>query len=122
MTAQNTSIVNAASDTTQQYFNNIFLRPATVTNNQDAAIIGFFEKQTNGNKLAAQVLASAVIYTALAQNTDPMDIISQLANLPNGQLNSYLTMFLNLNRVGTSYLGINNQPITNKYIKRAIMV
>jgi hypothetical protein len=122
MTAQNTSIVNAASDTTQQYFNNIFLRPSTVTNNQDAAIIGFFEKQTNGNKLAAQSLASAVIYTALAQNTDPMNILSQFANLPDGQLNPYLTMFLNLNRVGTSFLGINNQPITNKYIKRAIMV
>lgn len=37
-------------------------------------------------------------------------------------LNSYLTMFLNLNRVNTSLLGISNQPQTNKYIKRAILM
>jgi hypothetical protein len=122
MTTQNTGIVNVDSGTTQKYFNNLFLRPSTVTNNQDAAVIGFFELQTNGNKLAAQAIASAVIYTALAQNVDPMSIVSQFKNLPTEQLTPYLTMFLNLNRIGTSFLGINNQPITNKYIKRAIMV
>lgn len=37
-------------------------------------------------------------------------------------LNSYLTMFLNLNRVNTSLLGISNQPQTNKYIRRAILM
>lgn len=37
-------------------------------------------------------------------------------------LNSYLTMFLNLNRINTSLLGISNQPQTNKYIQRAILM
>lgn len=122
MGTQNTGIVNVTAQTTQQYFNNLFLKPSTVTNNQDAAVISFFENQTAGNKLAAQALASAVIYTALAQNMNPMDIVAQFAQLPADQLNAYLTMFLNLNRIGTSFLGVNNQPITNKYIKRAILV
>ena len=37
------------------------------------------------------------------------------------ELDAYLTMFLNLNRVGTSLLGISNQPQTNKYVQRAIL-
>lgn len=39
----------------------------------------------------------------------------------NTELNSYLAMFLNLNRVNTSLLGVSNEPQTNKYIKRAIL-
>ena len=31
------------------------------------------------------------------------------------------TMFLNLNRIGTSYLGINNAPQTSKYVARTIL-
>lgn len=41
------------------------------------------------------------------------------ANL--SELDAYLTMLLNLNRVSTSLLGISNQPQTNKYIQRAIL-
>lgn len=37
------------------------------------------------------------------------------------ELNAYLTMLLNLNRVNTSLLGISNQPHTSKYISRAIL-
>jgi hypothetical protein len=41
------------------------------------------------------------------------------ANL--SELDAYLTMLLNLNRVSTSLLGISNQPQTNKYVQRAIL-
>jgi len=37
------------------------------------------------------------------------------------ELNAYLTMFLNLNRINTSLLGIGNTPQTSKYITRAIL-
>lgn len=43
---------------------------------------------------------------------------------PYNQLNeidAYLTMFLNLNRVGTSLLGISNSPQTSFYVKRLIL-
>lgn len=37
------------------------------------------------------------------------------------ELDAYLTMLLNLNRVGTSLLGLNNSPRTGKYIERTIL-
>ena len=37
------------------------------------------------------------------------------------ELNAYLTLMLNLNRINTSLLGISNSPPTSKYIKRAIL-
>lgn len=37
------------------------------------------------------------------------------------ELNAYLTMFLNLNRSGTSLLGLSNSPQTSKYITRTIL-
>jgi len=37
------------------------------------------------------------------------------------EVNAYLTMFLNLNRSGTSLLGLSNSPLTSKYITRTIL-
>ena len=37
------------------------------------------------------------------------------------ELNAYLTLLLNLNRVNTSLLGLSNSPQLNKYIARAIL-
>ena len=36
------------------------------------------------------------------------------------QINAFLTVFLNLNRVGTSLLGLSNSPQTSPFIVRAI--
>ena len=107
-------------DLTTNYYNNFFGPTFAVSQNIDESIIGFFEQVTS-NKTAARTMAGSVIYTAKAQNMDPMDILRQFAALPKGQLNNYLTMFLNLNRIGTSLLGISNAPIANKYVSRAIL-
>lgn len=37
------------------------------------------------------------------------------------EINAYLTMFLNLNRSGTSLLGLSNSPLTSKYVTRTIL-
>ena len=37
------------------------------------------------------------------------------------ELDAYLTMLLNLNRAGTSLLGLSNSPRTGKYIERTIL-
>lgn len=37
------------------------------------------------------------------------------------ELDAYLTMLLNLNRVGTSLLGISNSPQVSPYVKRMIL-
>ena len=104
-----------------KYFNNFFIAPGNVSSNQNAAVTAFFEQVTNGNKQSAAVLASTVIYTAMAQGLDPMSILEQFRSLNGGEINLYLAMFLNLNRVGTSLVGINNSPVQNKYVTRTIL-
>lgn len=140
---------------TTEYFNNYFAPTLSVSQNVDNSVLSYFESLT-GDKETAKILASSVLYTALTQNMDPMEIITEMAklsrknekNLTTGsnytarvvsntdqyanpgpvlrpkistELNSYLAMFLNLNRVNTSLLGVSNQPQTNKYISRAIL-
>ena len=110
------------SDSFKKIFAHCFFNQSfSVSQNVDDAIIGYFEKVTNGNKEAARIIASAVIFTSLAQKIDPMATLQHFTTLTEGELNAYLTMFLNLNRVGTSYLGISNQPITSKYVARTIL-
>jgi hypothetical protein len=120
----NTSSVNLSnnlSTTAQNYFNNYFNGTLNITSNQNDAVDAYFQELTNGNVGAAQILASTVIYTAISQGLDPMSIIQQLQEVAPGELNLYLAMFLNLNRVGTSLVGVNNTPVVNKYITRAIL-
>jgi hypothetical protein len=115
------NISNNKKTSSDKYFNNYFLTPTTVSSNQNDAVIAYFEKVTNGNKQSAAVLASTVIYTSLSQGVDPMSIIQQFQALKEGELSLYLAMFLNINRVGTSIVGVNPTPVQNKYISRAIL-
>ena len=111
--------VNKKSGGTTKYFNNFSSIDINVTSNINDAIIGYFEQITDG-KEAARAMAGAVILTAISQGVDPMDTLAEFAKLPLGQLNSYTTMFLNLSRKGTSYLGINNTPTAPKYVTHMI--
>ena len=108
------------SSSTEQFFNNYYTKNYSVSANADDAILSYFEGITD-TKESATALAAAVIYTALSQGIDPMSVLSQFTTMPKGELNTYLTVFLNLNRVGSSLLGLSNQPSTNKYVDRAIL-
>lgn len=102
------------------YFNNLYSNDQSIGAANDA-VVAFFEQYT-GNKIAGQNLAAAVIYTAQAQQMDPMKVMSDFASLPKGQLNTYLVAFLNVNRVPTSLIGINNGTKTSPYVQRSILV
>lgn len=110
--------LNSTNDT-DKFFNNFFKATIDVSPLQDDAIVSYFEKVTD-NRQSAIALASAVIYTSKKQQTDPMVILDEFKKLSPGQLDAYLCMFLNLNRVGTSLLGVNTTPIKNKYVERCI--
>lgn len=114
----NVPVNDNVSSTT--YFNNYFGVDAKVSPNVDTAIISYFE-EISYNRESAKALASAVIYTSISQGVDPMVTLQEFTKLPKGDLNSYLVMFLNIQRKGTSYLGITNQPTANKYVNRAIL-
>jgi len=119
----NLTSTNVSSNTenpTDFFFNNFFQPAFTVSQNVDDAVIGFFEKITDDRE-SAKILASAVIYTSLARNIDPMETLTKFSSMTSSDLNSYVVMFLNSNRTGTSYLGINNTPRVSKYIQRSIL-
>jgi len=101
------------------YFNNFFDVPVEVSTNINSAVVAYFEQITE-NKLGAQALASAVIYTSVKQGLDPMATLDEFKKLPKNELDAYTVLFLNFERKGTSYLGITNVPTINKYIQRTI--
>lgn len=103
-----------------KFFNNYFDFPISVSSNVDAALVAYFEYITD-NKASARALASAVIYTAIKQGIDPMSALDEFKKIPQGDLNTYTALFLNFERIGTSFLGIKNRPQQNKYVTRAIL-
>ena len=115
-----TDLSGDAQNQTDFFFNNFFQPAFTVSQNVDDAVVGYFEKITDSTE-SAKILASAVIYTSLARNINPMETLTKFSSMPADELNSYVVMFLNLNRTGTSYLGINNVPKASKYVKRSIL-
>lgn len=118
--ASNLGATSAAKNTsTKSYFNNFYLPNINISQNVDDAVLGYF-LQVADNEAGARALASAVILTSVSQGVDPMSTLAEFQRLPKDQLSSYLTMFLNLNRVGTSFLGVSNAPRTTKYVERMI--
>lgn len=115
----NNLTTSSASNSSGDYINN-FYRPAyTVSSEQDSAVTAFFETIT-GDASSARVLASSVIYTAIAQGVDPMTIIDQMRNMDEENRTRFTTMFLNFNRIGTSQLGVHSRSRYNKYVQRMI--
>lgn len=103
-----------------KFFNNFFDFPIEVSSNVDAAVVAYFE-QIADNKESARALASAVVYTAVKQGINPMSALDEFRKIPLGDLSAYTALFLNFERVGTSFLGLKNQPVQNKYVTRAIL-
>ena len=103
------------------YFNNLSLPPLNVSQDVGDAVQSFFESVT-GNAESARILATAVIYTSATQGISPMITLSEFQRLPPGQLNEYLVTFLNFNRIGTSLLGLMNNPFSNALISRTVII
>jgi len=108
------------TNNTTAFFNNYFTQNFGTSADINDAVIGYFQELTN-DAAAGVALAASVLYTAGEQGIAPMALIDQFRALTPGELNAYLTMFLNINRAGTSLLGISNSPQTNKYITRAVL-
>ena len=111
---------NTTQDPSTVWFNNFYVSPFSISQGQNDAFVSFFEKIT-ANKDTAISLAGCVLYTAKAQGLDPMAVMQQFLALPPGQLNAYLVLYLNTNRISTSFLGLSNQPKINKYVQRCIL-
>lgn len=117
---QATDLSGNLANPTDFYFSNFYTPTFTVSQNIDDAILAFFERVTE-NKESAKILASSVIYISIARGIDPMETLAKFADLESDQLTSYVAVFLNLNRVGTSFLGISGTPKVSKYVQRSIL-
>jgi hypothetical protein len=105
---------------TEEFFNNFFTKQYNISPDANDAVVAFFELVTD-NKESAQALSAAVIYTCLTQEINPLSILQQFSGLSQGELDAYLAMFLNLNRIPSSLLGVSNTPVTNKYVQRTFL-
>jgi len=112
---------NPVTDSASKYFNNFYAIKFDISANANDAILSFFEQYTD-NKITAKNLSAAVIYTALAQNLNPLVVLQEFQNLSKGQLNNYLIAFLNVSRVPTSILGAKDSKRTNAYIARTVLL
>lgn len=110
----------AELDPAKNFFNNYYKPEFSISQDVDSAILAHFEKITK-NKESAKILASSVIYTSLATNIDPMETLAKFTTMSGDDLTAYTTLFLNLNRVGTSYLGISNSNKIGKYVERTLL-
>jgi len=111
---------SSTNDATTSFFENYYNQSATVSQNTNDAIIGYFT-QVTGDATSGTILAASVIKSANAQGMNPMLLLDQFRQLPPGELGPYLTVLMNMNRVGTSLLGINLNPSSNKYAARCIL-
>jgi hypothetical protein len=115
-----TNLNTTGQTKTTAFFNNYFDPSLEISQNVNDAILSFFEQQT-GDKQSAALLVQAVIETAKAQQVDPMTVLMDFQNLPQGELNSTLTLYLNASRVNTSFLGVKVTPKSNFYVARTII-
>lgn len=104
-----------------QRFNNLYKAERGLSGDAVGAVQTYFETITK-NKSSAEVLSTAVIYTANALAIDPMAILAEFKKQPAGQLNEYLAAFINLARYPTSLLGVKNAPVANQYVERTFLV
>jgi hypothetical protein len=109
-----------SADDVKKYYNNYYTQEWTVSSEVNDAVLGYFETVT-GSTESAKILASGIIFTSVTQGIDPMHTLTEFTKVKPGELNNYLAMFLNYNRIGTSMLGVNSAPEVNKYIKRCIL-
>jgi len=110
----------ATSTEANKYFNNLYALPFNVSAEVNDALNAYFETYT-GNKISGDNLAAVVLYTALAQNLNPLSVLQQFQSLPKGEINTYLTAFLNVTRVPTSLLGFKTGTTTNQFVQRSIL-
>lgn len=114
-----TSSSNSTTSTTD-YYNNTLGPAFQVSPDVNDAVVSYFEGVAD-NKESAKILASAVIYTSYSRGINPMSVLQEFSKVSKSDASAYLTLFLNLQRVGTSMLGYVTKPPISKYVQRSIL-
>jgi hypothetical protein len=114
--------IPVSQSSTATYFNNLNSpgTQATVSESVYDAVSAFFENRCN-NLQAGLTLTAAFLQSCITQSLDPMQQLDLFKKTPTTQIDIYLALFLNNTRYGTSYLGVNTNTQTNKFIGRTIL-
>lgn len=105
---------------TTNFFTNYFQPSQDIDQNINDSILSYFQEQT-GDIESAKLLVQTIIETATTNRENPLDVLQRFQKLPNGDLISILTVYLNNTRVNTSFLGVKNTPPSNIYVTRSII-
>lgn len=117
----NISAINlGVQNNTTEFFNNFFDQELLINAADDQAIVAFFEKRTEG-KIAAKMMAGALILTCASRGLEPIAVLDNISSLDTLEFNTYMAMIFNLSRVNTSKMGVLTQPRISKYVSRAIL-
>jgi len=98
----------------------VILQDETVVYNfsQISYTSGKYAQRTSANAVDTSVYNNGTWQSSGTQYAKPGPSVAYNSI---SEINAYLTMFLNLNRSGTSLLGLSNSPLTSKYITRTIL-
>lgn len=111
--------VNFSSPTTANFLSS-FDRPVAISDNTYEELVSIFERRTS-NSLAVQNLVAAVIQGLEEQRVDVNQVVDSLRASSDSEIDTFLALFMNSSRIGTSFLGVSNQTSVNPYIARTIL-
>ena len=117
---QPSNLSSTNNNPTTRYFNNFFDPTYPTSPEINDAIVSYFQEQT-GDLESARLLSQAVYDTARSQREDPLAVLDQFKALPQGELSPFLALYLNISRVPTSLLGVQNTPKPNLLVTRTII-
>lgn len=106
---------------TDSFFNNYYKTTLPVNSQKYDAVLTFFLKKTEGNRVAAEALTASLMVIAQSRGVDPMGIVEEFKKFNDDEsFKSALIALLNSGRRSTSKLGYAITPESSPYIVRNI--
>lgn len=106
---------------TSAYFNGYYQTNLPVSGQQYDAVLTFFLKKSNGNRVAAEALTASIMTIAQNQGVDPIGFIEEFKRYnDNDSFKAAILSLLNSDRRPTSKLGYSIMPQANPNVVRNI--
>lgn len=106
-----------------QYFGGYYNVQAKVSGQQYDAVVAFFLGKTNGERVAAESLATSLLEITHQRGIDPMKLLDQFRQYSTNESfkNALLALF-NSSRDNTSRIGYSKTAVSNPLVSRNIRV
>ena len=106
---------------TDSFFNSYYKTTLPVNGQKYDAVVTFFLKKTEGNKVAAEALTASLMTIAQSRGIDPMSVLEEFKKFNDDEsFKAALIALLNSGRRSTSKLGYAITPESSPYVVRNI--